>query len=313
VTAMPDQATSLRRLVGNGAVSPATGTANAAISILAPTSEPRGPAARRTNVLAITSGKGGVGKSNVAVNLATLLAASGKRVLLIDADLGLANADVLCGVEAPFNLSHVVSRRKSLAETIVRTPAGFDLVGGASGLPRMADLDDSGRRLLVEQLVRLEHSSEVILVDTGAGISSNVLSFCRAADHVLVVTTPEPTAVTDAYAMVKAISADKLPSRKLSLLVNQVSGAAEGRAVYDRVAKVARQFLSINLLDAGFVVSDDNVTRAVRRRKPLVLASPDSPASRCLMHLAMRLEQGVVPDNSGGFFKRLLKRMSGRG
>lgn len=257
------------------------------------------------SVIAITSGKGGVGKSNVAVNLAIKFAAAGKHVVLLDADLGLANADVLCNIDLPFNLSHVIARKKTLNEVMVRAPGGFNLVGGASGLARMADLTDFDRQRLVDALAELEQQTDIILIDTGAGISPNVLAFTRAADHVLVVTTPEPTAITDAYAVIKVISRDG-NERRLSLLVNQTRTGAEGRVVHDRISKVARQFLGVSVLDAGQVPSDDQVAMAVRRRMPFVIGSPRCPASLCIAQLAMRLEQGVAGQpQPGGFFKRM--------
>lgn len=260
----------------------------------------------RATVIAVTSGKGGVGKSNIAVNLAIKLASAGKRVVLMDADLGLANADVLCNVDLPSNLSHVIARKRELADVMVDGPGGFRLIGGASGLARMADLSDYDRQRLISALAELEARTDVILIDTGAGISPNVLSFTRCADQVLVVTTPEPTAITDAYAVIKVISRDA-PDRPLSLLVNQVRRQGEGRLVYERIAKVARQFLSVHVMDAGFVPSDPEVLNAVRRRMPFLLASPRCPASLCISQLAMRLERGVAPslDGGGGFFNRM--------
>src|SRR6266513_2764157 len=217
------------------------------------------------NVIAVTSGKGGVGKSNVAVNLAIKFASAGKTVVLLDADLGLANADVLCNIDLPCNLSHVIARKKELRDVMVRAPGGFHLIGGASGLARMADLTDFDRQRLVDALGELEQQCDIILVDTGAGISPNVLSFTRAADHVMVVTTPEPTAITDAYAMVKVLSRDSA-ERRVSLLVNQAQSAAEAKAVHDRIAHVAKQFLKVSVLEAGYVLADEQVPLAVRRR-----------------------------------------------
>ena len=262
----------------------------------------------RASVIAITSGKGGVGKTNVAVNLAIQLASAGKSVVLLDADLGLANADVLCNIDLPANLSHVISRRKDLNEVLVKAPGGFSLIGGASGLARMADLTDSDRQRIVAAMGELEASNDVILIDTGAGISPNVLAFTRAADHVLVVTTPEPTAITDAYAVVKVISRDNA-DRRVSLLVNQARNAAEARVVHERIAKVARQFLRVRLFDAGFIPADEQVSLAVRRRTPFLLAAPKCGASLAVSQLAMRLEQGVAGASSsaqnGGFFNRM--------
>ena len=272
---------------------------------------------RRASVIAITSGKGGVGKSNVAVNLAIKLSAAGKRVVLLDADLGLANADVLCNIDLPCNLSHVIARKKELADVMVKAPGGFRLIGGASGLARMADLTDFDRQRIVDALAELEETTDIILIDTGAGISPNVLSFTRAADHVLVLTTPEPTAITDAYAVIKVISrsggdghllGNGGADRRISLLVNQARSPGEARVVHERIAKVARQFLGVSVLDAGYLYADEQVPFAVRKRTPFVLAAPKCPAATCVTQLAMRLEQGVAAyESAGGFFHRMSK------
>jgi len=284
---------------------------------------PETPRATRANVIAVTSGKGGVGKSNIAINLAIQFASAGRNVVLLDADLGLANADVLCNIDLPYNLSHVIARKKELSEVLVRAPGGFRLIGGASGLARMADLSDDDRQRLVDALAELEQQADVIIIDTGAGISPNVLSFTRAADQVLVVTTPEPTAITDAYAVIKVISrqgvastvaaAGEAPSSpdessdtRLSLLVNQARSAAEAQVVQERIAKVAKQFLGVSVLDAGYVPADDQVMLAVRRRTPFVLGSPRCPASQSVARLAMRLQQGVGGKlDNAGFFSRM--------
>lgn len=260
---------------------------------------------RTASVVAITSGKGGVGKSNIAVNLAIRLASAGKDVVLFDADLGLANADVLCNLDLPYNLSHVISQRRVLQEVMVKAPGGFRLIGGASGLARMADLTDADRQRLVDSLDQVEQQADFLVIDTGAGISPNVLSFTRAADHVLVVTTPEPTAITDAYAVIKVLSRDG-SDRRVSLLVNQALNEREGRLVYDRIAGVARQFLNVTVLDAGCVPDDEHVVLSVRKRTPFVLAYPKCPASVSVTQLAMRLASGVgTPARNSGFFDRM--------
>ncbi|HEX2972758.1 MAG TPA: MinD/ParA family protein [Tepidisphaeraceae bacterium] len=259
----------------------------------------------RASVIAITSGKGGVGQSNIAVNLAIQFSAAGKDVVLLDADLGLANADVLCNVDLPCNLSHVIARKKEIRDVMVRAPGGFRLIGGASGLARMADLSDFDRQRLVDALAEVEQQADVILIDTGAGISPNVLSFTRAADHVLIVTTPEPTAITDAYAMVKVVSRDGM-QRRISLLVNQVRSASEAQVVYERISRVAKQFLGSSVHDAGAISADETVVAAVRRRIPFVIGSPRCAASLGVAQLAVRLQQGVAGNlSSTGFFQRI--------
>lgn len=260
---------------------------------------------RTANVIAITSGKGGVGKSNIAVNLAIRLASAGKDVVLFDADLGLANADVLCNIDLPYNLSHVISGKRDVHEVMVKVPGGFRLIGGASGLARMADLTETDRQRLIDSLDQIEQQSDFLVIDTGAGISPNVLSFTRAADHVLVVTTPEPTAITDAYAVIKVLSRDG-NDRQISLLVNQTINEHEGRLVYERIARVAQQFLNVTVLDAGSVPDDEHVVLSVRKRTPWVLAYPRCPASTCVNQLAMRLASGVgAPVRNAGFFDRV--------
>lgn len=301
MTMLIDQATQLRSLARDAqrAQAPATAAGQAVAS----------PPRRRANVIAVTSGKGGVGKSNVAVNLAIQLASAGKNVVLLDADLGLANADVLCGLTLTHNLAHVISRKKELRDVMIEAPGGFRLIGGASGLARMADLTDDDRQRLVDALADLETRSDTIIIDTGAGISPNVLSFARAADHVLVVTTPEPTAITDAYAVVKVVSREGVDGlgRRLSLLVNQAHTLGEARVVYDRITQVARQFLGVTVHDAGHLPADEQVPLAVRQRVPFLLASPKCPASLAIAQLAMRLQQGVAASEPEGFFDRMAR------
>jgi flagellar biosynthesis protein FlhG len=334
MTLVIDQATQLRALIQAQGAAHLVAAAAGGGAQVPPLPEVRPPPSvatacatkRRASVIAVTSGKGGVGKSNIAVNLAIKLSSAGKRVVLLDADLGLANADVLCNVDLTHNLSHVIARKRELSEVMVSAPGGFSLIGGASGLARMADLTDFDRQRLVDALAELEANAEVILIDTGAGIIPNVLAFTRAADHVLVVTTPEPTAITDAYAVVKVVSkswqnADPdfdpaASSRRISLLVNQVRTAGEARVVHDRIAKVARQFLGVSVLDAGYVFDDDEVPQSVRKRTPFTLTNAKCPAALCVTQLAMRLEQGVAAAalaQGSGFFNRMGRWIKGKG
>lgn len=266
---------------------------------------------RRAQTIAITSGKGGVGKTNLAVNLATVLASMRRRVVLLDADLGLANADIVCGVSPKYNLAHVVAGQRSIQEVTTPVPAGFSLIAGASGLARMADLNEAERRRLVFELETLQESADVVIIDTGAGIGKNVVAFTAAADQVVVVTTPEPTAITDAYAVMKVlVRCNAMGGAKINVMLNQVRGRDEAKAVYERIAGVARQFLKMDVNFAGYVVADPAVQQAVRKRTPFVLGFPNSAAAACIMAWANRIDDHVdVPAPAGqpepGFFRRL--------
>jgi len=330
-----DQAAKLRAMTeGQPTTAPTPTPPPTRSPVMAAVPQPPAPQPRRAEVVAVTSGKGGVGKSNVAVNLAILLARGGRRVILLDADLGLANADVLLNVRATANLAHVVARQKELRDVLVEVPitapgeeggptgGGLGLIGGASGLAKMADLSDLDRQRLVASLGELERQADVIVIDTGAGISPGVLSFTRAADHVLVVTTPEPTAITDAYAAIKVLvrqpgaspaALNELATKRISLLVNMARSEEDGVQVYERIAQTAKQFLGVSVYDAGHVLRDDAVPASVRRRMPLVLAAPRSNAARCLTRLATRFGQGDVPPGRPSFFDRLSRWMRKQG
>ena len=263
----------------------------------------------RAQTIAITSGKGGVGKTNLAVNLATVLATAQRRVVLMDADMGLANADILCNIQPRYNLAHVVAGQRRMPEVLTPTPNGFSLVAGASGLTRMAELSEQDRARILQELETLQDAADVIIIDTGAGISRNVMAFTAAADHVVVVTTPEPTAITDAYAVLKVLIRSGSKAH-LSLMVNQVRNRDEARAVHDRISSVARQFLQAELAFSGYVVADPCVSQSVRKRAAFVKEFPKSAACQCVEAWANRLAQHVdvarvAQRPTGGFFNRL--------
>jgi flagellar biosynthesis protein FlhG len=265
-------------------------------------SQPRG------RVIAVTSGKGGVGKSSIAANLAVLMSRSYKRqVLLVDADLGLANLDLMLDLQPRWNLSHVVAGHKKLDDVVVSGPEGVEVVPGASGLSHLANLEEYQRRTLIDQLSCLEGRCQECIVDTGAGIGPGVITMAASADECLVVATPEPPSIADAYATIKILSRQERPPR-LHLLVNMVGSRQEARAVYERIAAVSAKFLGLAVEDAGYVFCDGHVTRAVRRRRPLVTEFPNSQAAWCLKQVAARL---MAPGDlasaiSGrGFFRRV--------
>lgn len=267
---------------------------------------PRAAACPAASVLAIASGKGGVGKTNIAVNLAIVLARTGRRVLLVDADLGTANVDVVMNVHAPYDLSHVLRGQRRLDDVVLRINERLRIVAGASGLATVADISPFDRGTLIEDLTRFERQCDVIILDCGAGVSQNVLAFAQAAGEMFLVTTPEPTALTDAYALAKAVSLGSHPP-SMRLVVNIANTMREGRKVADRIASVAARYLGVPIDCAGLIPADPFVTQAVRRRVPLVLGYPRAPAATAVSALA-----GQVPLPAGSaqakpaFFRRLL-------
>jgi len=261
--------------------------------------------ARQTTTVAIASGKGGVGKSNVALNLSLLLAGVGCRVALVDADLGLANLDLLADVDVRANLADVVDGSRAVQDVVVELAQGVQFVPGASGLARLTELSSFERARLLEELRALEEDSEVIVVDTAAGIGPGVMQFAGSADRTMIVTTPEPPAVADAYAVVKVLCRQGFAGQ-LSLLTNRAASRQAGRSVAQRLASVSRKFLGKQVFDAGYVPEDPRVPQAVLRRKPFVLAYPQCRASRCLAAVANKLFQNVaVGQQRQGFFRRV--------
>jgi flagellar biosynthesis protein FlhG len=264
----------------------------------------------RARVLAITSGKGGVGKTNVAVNLAIALVEMGKRVIVVDVDIGLANADVLLAVQPRLHLGHVLSGEVSPLDALTLTPSGVSLLAGSSGVRQMSDLEASEREFLIRGFQELEAYADFIFIDTGSGISSNVVQFSSAADEVLVVTVPEPTAITDAYAVVKAVSREKGYGR-MRLVVNMCSSSGEAARVGGRIQSVARRFLGIETDCLGHVVLDEQVRLAVRRKRAVLLDAPRSPAAACFRRLAERLVGEEPNARARGFFKRFASAIHG--
>ncbi|MBI1303064.1 MAG: P-loop NTPase [Phycisphaera sp.] len=313
-----DQAERLRRLVTapRGVAAEAQPSTPHAVSVSPEKARERARPVRLARAIAVSSGKGGVGKTNLAVNLAVALAAQGKRVALLDADLGLANADVLCGITPRATLEDVVTGDRSIDEVMVQAPGGFRLVPGASGVSRLADMGQLQRRIVLEQLMVLERSVDVLVVDTGAGIGANSMAFAAAAHTILVATTPEPTSIADAYGAIKTLVARGCRDG-IHLVVNMVEDEAEGVQVHARVDRVARAFLNARVAYAGAVPRDAAVPASVRRREPVLLAAPQAPASRAIRWIAAAMSgdgtPGVPTEVRAGFLARLAAALSGRG
>jgi flagellar biosynthesis protein FlhG len=261
---------------------------------------------RPASVLAITSGKGGVGKTNITANLGICLAASGKKVLLVDADFSLGNLDIVMNVNNRYNVSHMIYDGKSVEEIIHSGPEGIEMICGASGLEELADLNEFQRRRLLKELSKLQNDNDVILIDTAAGISKSVVGFCLSANNVLVVTTPEATAMTDAYAMIKVLVGNRFTGH-ISLIVNMAHSIPEGKKTYQKIANVAGRFLNTHVYNAGILLKDERLSCSVRLRKPVVLAHPKSQITSSLAALAAKLSNSESSrSDDEGFFKKVV-------
>lgn len=263
-----------------------------------------------TRTIVISSGKGGVGKTSLSVSLAIALAEDGKSVTLVDADLGLANINVILGIIPKYNLYHVIKGKKKLKDIIIEVPEGIKIIAGASGFHQLANLDAKQREEFISSITELAND-DYLIVDTGAGISQNVLSFIMAADEVIVVTTPEPTAITDAYGIIKAI-ASQSTDKHIKLIVNKAQSVAEGKRVAQRVINIAGQFLNIKVEDLGFIFEDICVPKSVRNQKPFYVSYPKSKASGCVKMIADRLNNKHVEHEKGSGISSFIKNLLGQ-
>jgi len=257
-------------------------------------------------VITVTSGKGGVGKTNLTVNLAVALAKLGQKVLVIDADLGTANVDVVLGCSASYNLLNLLEEGFRLDDVISDGPYGIKFLSGGSGITYLADLNDNQFQRIINHITLFDKWADIILIDTGAGLSRNVLNFVIAADEVIIVTTPEPTAITDAYAMMKAYIRYQ-GSAPLKLVVNRVIEADEGEIVVDKLIKAAFRFLGLPVISLGLIYEDRSMIKAVKNQQPLLVSYPDAVSARCIETIAQRLLYGNTfsqPRGIKGFFSK---------
>lgn len=251
-------------------------------------------------VIAVTSGKGGVGKTNLAVNLSIALGMMGKRVLLIDADLGMANVDVVLGSHARKHLLNLIEEDVTLNDVLVHGPYGLNYIPGGSGIEKARTFSDWEQFCLLQKLAACGDIADIILIDTGAGLGKNVMDFVLAADEVLLVTTPEPTALTDAYAMMKAYSL-YAKEKNLKLIVNRVYEPAESRDVVAKLEQTSARFLHMRVSCLGYLYEDRAVQLAVRHQVPFLIDAPDSVAARCVKGLTDSLLYGTQMKVSRGW------------
>lgn len=268
-------------------------------------------ASTSVRTIAVTSGKGGVGKSNIALNLSIALAEIGHSVCLLDANLGLGNIDLLCGLNGYWNLSHVITGARTLEEIMLQGPGGIDVIPGASGLAEIADCAEGVRRDLFQQLLPIEQSHDFLVLDTGTGIHRQVRQFVSAADVALIVTTPEPTSMADAYATVKSLAG--IEDMEPAVLVNQAQSAEQADAVIDRIRQTSKLFVHQPVTSAGFIPHDPAVTAAVAARTPFLIQSPHTAASAAIQRLARQLSRPATGQRrSAGFLPRIWERTIGQ-
>ncbi len=282
------------------------------LSTPAVVSSPYAPMAvtRHARVIAVTSGKGGVGKTNFSTNLSLTMAESGQRVVVLDADLGLANLHVVLGVSPRYHLEHVMQGEVTIREALHDAPGGIQIIGGGSGIAELANLEAERCEAFIASLSELDSLADVIVIDTGAGLARNTLAFLNAVEEIVVVTTPEPTAITDAYATIKVSSIEN-PNARLMLVVNMAQSEAEGEAVANRLGLIARQFLGVELEHLGTIPMDSSVGRAVRIQQPLMLSQPHSEAAQGIRRIASRLGYHRSTHSSQGGVNGLMQKMRG--
>lgn len=267
-------------------------------------------------VIAVTSGKGGVGKSSVSINLALQFRKLGKRVIILDADFGLANIEVMFGVIPKYNLSDLIFKGRSLKEIIIEGPEGVGFISGGSGIAKLVNLDKEQIRRLVSKMSELEDMTDVVIIDTGAGISSSVMEFLMACPETIIVTTPEPTSITDSYALLKALSMSEGFDRnetKVRVIANKVMSIEEGKNLYEKLSMVVSQFLQIDLDFLGIIPQDNCISKAVMRQKPVSLMYPTAPSTKCFENIVFSLENNndiafVERKGIRGYFKTVFAR-----
>ncbi|MFT4730743.1 MAG: flagellar biosynthesis protein FlhG [Granulosicoccus sp.] len=260
------------------------------------------------NVIAVTSGKGGVGKTNIAVNLSVCLAKMGKSVVLLDADVRLGNVDITLGLKPSYDLRHVISGERTLEEILVPGPEGIHIVPASSGVANMIDLTEVQQAGVVRAFSELTIPVDTLIVDTAAGIDSSVRTFASACQDIIVVVCDEPTSITDAYALIKVLNRE-CGIKRFQLLANMVESEAQGRNLYSKISRVADRFLDVHLGYLGAVPRDDYLCKAVQRQGAVTQLYPRSPSAQAIGNLARTIEDNFTENHSVGGLGFFVERM----
>ncbi len=265
------------------------------------------PSAR---VIAVTSGKGGVGKTSISVNLALQFQQQGKRVVILDADFGLANVEIMLGIRPQYNLADLIFSNKSIEEIITEGPNGVGFISGGSGVQDLVNLDKEKLKKLIAKLVKLDSLYDVIIIDTGAGIADSVIEFVLSSPEVLLIVTPEPTSITDAYSLLKAVNRKKEFNREqksIKVITNRVANPDEGHEIFDKISVVVSKFLNIHLEYLGYIPNDRQLTNAVVEQKPISIHYPNSESALRIKSICGKLlDDTVEEDEKVGIAKVLL-------
>lgn len=259
-------------------------------------------------VIAIASGKGGVGKTNFSVNLGVSLSRMGRQVALLDADMGLANVDILLGIRPEFNLSHVLMGEKTLPEIMLEGPAGLKVIPASSGIQKMSELSNIEQGAIIHAFSEMDENLDVLIVDTAAGISPSVVNFARACQDVIVVVCDEPTSLTDAYAFIKLLNRD-YGINHFHVLSNMVRSMKQGEALFNKLTKVTDNYLDVSLQFAGAIPYDEDLRKSVQKQTALVEAYPNSKASKAINDIARRIDNWPVNNKSDGYLEFFVERM----
>ncbi len=259
-------------------------------------------------VFAVVSGKGGVGKTNVAVNLGVSLIEQGHRVALLDADMGLGNIDVLLGLKPKFNLFHVLNGERTLDEIMVTTPEGLRVIPASSGIQSMSELSSMEQAAVIRAFGEVEQEIDVLIVDTAAGIAGGVVNFAKACQEVIVVVCDEPTSLTDAYALIKVLNRDHGLYR-FQILTNMVKTSTQGFGLYTKLCKVSDQYMDVTLNFLGSVPEDESLRKAVRKQRAVVQAFPSSRSAQAFKDLAAKTLSWPLADTAGGKLEFFIERM----
>ncbi len=244
---------------------------------------------KNARIISVTSGKGGVGKTSLSVNLAAHLSRNSKKVLLIDADLGLSNVEIMLGVTPSYTLKDVVKNGKDIEDIVINGPYNIDFISGGNGFLELAELSEAERDSIIIKIHKLEELYDIIIIDTGAGISKNVTDFLAISDEILVITTSEPTALTDAYSIMKVINEGQL-KQKVGLIINRVKSKSEYQQASNILINTAKKFLNEDIVSLGFVYEDPNVRKTIYKKTPFVIYYPDSRASDCIIEIIDNLD-----------------------